>query len=309
MYHSIVFDAIYEYYIIDKKTGGMGEVLILKRISKPRELDFIHQDTLAAKTFKEDDNTKNNSKLFERELFIWLNFDNNIFENKKIVKLLKTTFINHKLYALMPFYDQSVADIICEKGRVDLNESLLIVMDVVEALKNIFDQYKVVHQDLKPANILCKKENNQKVEYHVSDWGISNIQKNLCPESPTNKRLPQSFVETMSNVGTLPYMSPERLIGASSNFLADIYSCGLIFYELLFGDLPLKINSKKPLEYQILDCDYFEAALWALSKQIKNEKIRAIIENCIHPDPRKRYSDYRSLEKSLKNINRKKFLF
>ena len=77
MNKSIIFDDIFEYRIIDKKVGGMGEVLILERISKPQEMDFIHKKKIAAKTFKEGDNKKGNEQFFERELNVWLNFDNN----------------------------------------------------------------------------------------------------------------------------------------------------------------------------------------------------------------------------------------
>jgi serine/threonine-protein kinase len=264
---------------------------------------------LAAKTFKENNNVKINFELFKRELNIWLNFDKNVFENNKIVKLLRTTYIHQKLYALMPFYEKSVSDIIREKIRIDLNDALLVIFDVVEALKNIFEKYGVVHQDIKPANILCKKNDNKKVEFHVGDWGISNIQLKSCPEIPTKKWLPSSFVEIMSNFGTLYYMSPERLIGSPSSILADIYSIGLIFFELLFGILPLNHNSKKPIELQILDGDYFEAACWILGKNSINAKIIPVIQNCIHPDPEKRYPDYSNLEKALKKINRKWIIF
>ncbi len=299
MNNSIIFDEIFEYRIIDTKLGGMGEVLILERISEYQEMDFIHKKKIAAKTFKEGDNKKSNKQFFERELNVWLNFDNNVFENKKIVKLLRTTYIRQKLYALMPFYHQNVAELILKKGRIELNDSLLIILNVIEALKTIFKKYGIVHQDLKPANILCQKKDKGQVEFHVSDWGISNIQLNACPEIPTEKWLPSSFVEIMSTAGTLPYMSPERLFGAPSNMLADVYSVGLIFFELLFGFLPLNPNSQKPIERQILEGDYFEAACWTLAKGIRNPNISTVIQKCIHPNPRERYSDYKSLEKAI----------
>lgn len=303
---SIIFDEIFEYRIIGKKSGGMGEVLLLKRISAPQEMDFIHKELIAAKTFKEYDDSRN-KLYFERELNIWLNFDKNIFENKKIVKLLRTAYVGQKLYALMPYYPKSVADIIAEKGRLELNYSLIIINDVVEALKIIFEKYGVVHQDLKPENILCNQMYKGKVEFHVSDWGISNIQLTTCPEIPIETWLPSSFVEIMSNAGTLPYMSPERLFSVSSNMLADVYSLGIIFFELLFGFLPLNPNSTKPIERQILNGDYFEVACWNLKKEIKSSRTISFILKCIHPDPKERYPDYKSLKKALIKLNKKWF--
>jgi serine/threonine protein kinase len=306
--NTVVFDEIFEYRIIDTKTGGMGEVLILERISKQQEMDFVHQKIIAAKTFIEGNNYKYNEKIFERELLIWLNFSDSIFENNKIVKLLRTTYFCNKLYALMPFYHLSVADLIAHKRQIDIYQSHLIITHIVQALKIAFERYGVVHQDLKPQNILCKKASNKQDEFHVSDWGIANIQLYSCPEIPTNKWLPLSFVEIMSNSGTLPYMSPERLIGYPSNLLADVYSIGIIYFELLFGALPFDLNT--PIEEQILNGEYYNIACRALKNNFSNNsKLISFIQYCINPDLKIRYSNYRSLENDLKKLNQKWLFF
>ena len=51
---SIIFDEIFEYRIIGKKTGGMGEVLILERISAPQEMDFIHKESLRIRYIEQE---------------------------------------------------------------------------------------------------------------------------------------------------------------------------------------------------------------------------------------------------------------
>jgi len=306
MNNSILFDEIFEYRIVGKREGGMGEVLILERISEHGALAyFIHQKKLAAKTFK--DHIKANKDSFEREISIWLNFHDYVFQQSKIVKLLKTTRIRNKLYALMPFYDGSVSDLIKNQKNMNSDEAIMIIGDIVDGLRVVFEKYGVVHQDLKPENILWKKGYNARDEFHVSDWGISNIQRGMCPEIPTNEWLPSSFVEIMSNSGTLPYMSPERFYGEYSNVSADIYAVGLMFFEILFGSLPFQNN--KPLEQQIIEGDYFDVACWVLKKKVSNAKLIEFIQTCIHPNASKRYPEYKSLEKALKRIQRKWVLF
>jgi len=301
---SIIFDEIFEYRIIGKKTGGMGEVLILDRISKPSALDFIHQKRIAAKTFKEQHTS--NKKNFEREISIWLNFHDYVFQQSKIVKLLKTTHINSKLYALMPFYHSNLSDLIKDKENINSDEALIIMDDIVDGLRVVYEKYGVVHQDLKPENILCKKGYNTRDEFHVSDWGISNIQRNMCPEIPTHEWLPHSFVEIMANSGTLPYMSPERFYGEYSNVSADVYAVGLILFEMIFGFLPFV--DEKALELQIIEGDYYDLACWILKKEVNNSKLVNFIQTCIHPNSNERYPEYKSLEKALKRI-RHKWLF
>lgn len=304
MNSSILIDGIFEYRLVDKREGGMGKVLILERISTAQEIDFIHQKKLAAKTFKTNFLDDKSQKLFEREISIWLNFADSIFQNDFIVKLLRTTRIKNKLYVLMPYYEKSLADII-RMQNINVDEALLAISNIVHALKTVFNKYGVVHQDLKPDNILFKKGFNKRNEYHVSDWGIANIQLNACPEIPTEKWVPPSFIEIMSNYGTLPYMSPERLLGFPSSISSDVYAVGLILFELLVGHLPFERDSMKPIEEQIIHGEYLEQAIWILEKNNHSKKLIKFIQNCIHPDPLSRYPNYNILSKDLKKLNRK----
>jgi serine/threonine protein kinase len=279
MKRTIIFDQIFEYQIIDFKEGGMGKVLILDRISNRMSLDFIHQKKIAAKTFKGQ--TADNRQKFEREIGIWLNFHDYIFQQSKVVKLLKTTYVHNKLYALMPYYEKSLSDLLKNKKEFHFEEAFFVISDIVQGLKRIFENYGIVHQDLKPENIMCKKGINCRDEFHVSDWGISNIQRNMCSEIPTKEWLPSSFIEIMSHNGTLPYMSPERFRGNFSNVSSDIYAVGLIYFELIVGCLPFVNLENKPLELQIIDGDYFDNACWLMDKKFNYPKLRDFISTCI----------------------------
>jgi len=128
---TVIFDDIYEYEVEATREGGMGRVLILNRKSnfhtedslleaimrQPNMTDeygFVYRKKLAAKTFKDDDLVERNKDLFERELRIWLNIDSN-----NVAKLLKIVFVDHKLFALMPYYNSNLREIIMtRKGCV-----------------------------------------------------------------------------------------------------------------------------------------------------------------------------------------------
>jgi serine/threonine-protein kinase len=300
----IKFDDFHEYDVADVKEGGMGRVLILNRVSGTSTEPFlealmknharladkyslVYREKVAAKTFKDNAFVQRNKALFERELNIWINID-----VINTAKLLKIVFIQDKLYALMPFYNGNLREEI-EKGKLAISDAKLILINVIRGLYETFKKYGIVHQDLKPENILIDFEKGHS-RFFVSDWGIANLQRRYCPDVLLKDSLP-SFVDTMTGLGTLPYMSPERFMDYSTHMTADVFSLGMIFFELLLGHLPYDFSPGKPLISQITDHDYFYMADHLLQRHNLDEKIRSVILKCIHPDMSKRYSDYENL--------------
>ncbi len=276
----------------------MGIVLILKLLSNACPFDLTHRIKMAVKTFKDDDYAEQNRDLFERELNIWINLD-----HPNIATLIKVIFIKNKLYGLMPYYDYSLSDILKKEGRIDINKSILIMKNIINGLNFAFDNYGIIHNDLKPNNILLKIIDSDSIYYCVSDWGIANIQKSICPLISNNECLPSSFIDTLTQMGTLPYMSPERLIGFPADVRSDIYSLGLIFLQLLCGHLPF--SGQKPLQLQILEFDYFNKASEYLINAY-DSKLISLILKCIHPDINLRYNNYTELSRDIRNLSKRK---
>jgi len=307
-----------EYEIEAIKEGGMGRVLILNRLSdkfadphidalvkyQPQiadEMSLVHRKKLAAKTFKDAVFVEKKKALFERELNLWINID-----APNVVKLLKIVSINEKLFALMPYYSGNLRDEI-NKGPIGIDDAKIVIINVIRGLHETYKQYGIVHQDLKPENILIRYEKDI-AHFFVSDWGIANLQKEYCP-TLLSKEVVNSYADTMTGMGTVPYMSPERFIEYSSNMTADVFSLGMIFFELLFGHLPYDLTSGNPLVTQIINQDYFRLAEYKLRKNY-DDKITAVILKCIHPDMSKRYTDYGRLFTEIYKINiKKKFFF
>jgi len=307
----IKIDSFYEYEITDIKEGGMGEVLVMSRVSNvdpllnaimvnPNMADrysFVYQNRLAAKTFKNDQFVEKHKALFEREMNIWINID-----CSNVAKLLKITFIEGKLFAIMPFYDKNLSELIDDKA-IEIDFALKCILEIIHGLWETNEKYGIVHMDLKPENILLNRHENQ-TSFYICDWGIANIQKEYCLNLASKDVALSSFVNTMSGMGTLPYMSPERLLGSSADITADIYSLGLIFYELLLFDLPFNLLSSQPLDEQILSYNYYHIAEDILRNEVE-AKICDVILKCIHPDPRQRYSNYSKLAKSVDKLGKK----
>ena len=106
-------------------------------------------------------------------------------------------------------------------------QALAIVPQICEALQYAHDE-GIVHRDIKPENILLDKRGRVK----IADFGLAKL---LGHES-----VDAALTGTQQVMGTLRYMAPEQMRGARQvDHRADIYSLGVVFYELLTGELPI----------------------------------------------------------------------
>lgn len=295
--NSIFIDYI-EYGIQAVKEGGMGQVLILDRLTKRTGIDRIHRPRIAAKLIKTSDFSAETCAQFERELNIWITL-----EHPRIAPLLKIVRVNGSLLALMPYCSNNLRELISEAGVFQKSTALLVITQIIEALHYAHDTFKIVHLDIKPENVLVEPSMSDKVSYLVSDWGIANIQDVWFNKNKIGDYL-SCITETYNNFGTLPYMAPERLLGSvPSNIASDIYGVGMILYEMLFGQLPFDFNNSNPLQNQIVNAHYMDHAIIKL-KKLNDNRLAQFILNCIHPDIRARYNNYDILQKELKKIGK-----
>ncbi len=120
----------------------------------------------------------------------------------------------------------------CDKTRLNVSERLALFMEVCAAVQHAH-QKGVIHRDLKPGNVLVA-ERDGRPRPKVIDFGIAKATSGRL----TNRTL---FTEFRQFIGTPQYMSPEQTLGAGVDVdtRTDIYSLGVILYELLTGTTPL----------------------------------------------------------------------
>jgi len=115
------------------------------------------------------------------------------------------------------------------EGPLPPSEALRIVQQVVEALQAAWEK-KLVHRDIKPSNILL----DSKGQVHVADFGLAK------PIQMATEEGDASLTATGSILGTPHYLSPEQARGKVVDFRSDIYSLGVVLYELLTGERPFE---------------------------------------------------------------------
>jgi serine/threonine-protein kinase len=109
---------------------------------------------------------------------------------------------------------------------------------VAEALGYAHDQ-QVVHRDIKPANIMLMKND----QVRVADFGIARV-------------MSSSKTQTGIIFGTPNYMSPEQIAGKKVDGRSDLFSLGVVFYEMLTGQRPFTGDSMSALLYAVTNSEY-----------------------------------------------------
>jgi len=144
-----------------------------------------------------------------------------------IVSVYEFGNVGDTYYFLMEFVDGSTLRDIVKAGQLAPKHSLAIVPHLCDALQYAHDK-GIVHRDIKPENILIAVDGSVK----IADFGLSRI---LGNESQQEK-----LTGTHQVMGTPRYMAPEHLEGSRNvDHRADIYSLGVVFYEMLTGELPI----------------------------------------------------------------------
>ena len=157
-------------------------------------------------------------------------------------------------YFIMEYVDGTNLRNVIQSGTIEPAEALAIVPQICDALQYAHDQ-GVVHRDIKPENILVDKQGRVK----IADFGLAKLMG----------KPPSEFTLTGSRqvMGTVHYMAPEQMRGAHDvDHRADIYSLGVVFYEMLTGELPIGRFDPPSRKVQV-DVRLDEVVLHALESQ------------------------------------------
>jgi eukaryotic-like serine/threonine-protein kinase len=143
---------------------------------------------------------------------------------------------NHtgELFLVMEFVaGESLADLLAREGRLSVARARRLAGQILSALEHAHGQ-KVIHRDLKPANVMLVQSPDARLgeTAKILDFGIAKITENSEGE-PTLTKGVMIF-------GTPSYMSPEQATGQEVDSRSDLYSCGIILYEMLTGKKPFE---------------------------------------------------------------------
>ena len=269
-------------YVLLEKLGTGATAVVYKAINIKTKnlvaLKMIHKHLLSEDIVKER---------IENEIEI-----NKLLSHPNIVKLVDYNLDDNPPYIAFEYIDgKSLDKILKEKKKLNIYETINIWMQILEAL-DYAHQKGIVHRDLKPENILIKYNNNSndlsESVAKITDFGISKI---------INKTLNI----TQDFVGTPWYMSPEQIKGQKVDQRSDIYSLGIIIFQLLTGKLPFgeSDNIYAVFKAHMLDNPIDSHILEGNTAYIPPD-IEKIIRKMLEKNPKKRYQMVNEIINDLK---------
>ena len=127
-------------------------------------------------------------------------------------------------------------------AKLRWEETVMIGSSIAEGLSAAHSQ-GIIHRDLKPENIFRTSEGGVK----ILDFGLARREKSLLPDEVTSLPTESQLTQDGAVMGTIPYMSPEHVRGLPVDARSDLFSLGIVLYEMLTGKRPFSGNSSADL--------------------------------------------------------------
>lgn len=184
-------------------------------------------------------------------------------------------------YIVMEYVDgMTLKQVLKKRGHLSVTEVIDIMLQVTDGMAHAHDAY-IIHRDIKPQNIMILSNGMIK----ITDFGVATALNST------------QLTQTNSVMGTVHYLPPEQANGKGSTIRSDIYSMGIMMYELLTGLVPYKGDNAveialKHLKEPLPSVRKFNSSI---PQSIENVIIKATAKN-----PKNRYTDARAMHEDLK---------
>jgi len=241
-------------------SGGMGVVYKAKdlRLGRLVAIKFLPPSLTAVEE--------------EKERFILEAQAASILDHPNICTVYEISETEYgQMYMALAFYEGETLKTRIEKGPVESQEAIRIAIQIAQALAKAHER-KIVHRDIKPANIIITPEKVVK----ILDFGLAKL--------AASSRITKSH----STLGTVAYMSPEQARGDDVDQRTDLWSLGVVLYEMITGHLPFRGDSDTAMIYRITNEEPVPARSW---RPDLDPRLAAILGHGLEKDPAERYQN------------------
>ncbi len=201
--------------------------------------------------------------------------------NPNIVEVYDVGEDNGEYYIVMEYVEgKHLKSLLKKRGKLTVPEVIDIVLQITNGLSVAHDSY-IIHRDIKPQNILILDNGLVK----ITDFGIA-VAMNATQLTQTN-----------SVMGSVHYLPPEQASGKGATLQSDIYSIGILMYELLTGKLPFKGDNAVEIALKHLKepMPSIRDEMPEIPQSVENIILKATAKN-----PKNRYADAREMHEDLK---------
>ena len=183
-------------------------------------------------------------------------------------------------YIVMEYVEgRHLKDLIKKRGKLTLSEVIDIMLQITDGMSVAHDSY-IIHRDIKPQNIMILENGLVK----IMDFGIAMAMNST------------QLTQTNSVMGSVHYLPPEQANGKGSTLQSDIYSMGIVMYELLTGKLPYKGDNAVEIALK-----HLKEPLPSIREELPNipQSVENIIIKATAKNPKNRYTDAREMHNDL----------
>ncbi|HTK82154.1 MAG TPA: protein kinase [Bacteroidota bacterium] len=191
-----------------------------------------------------------------------------------------------QMFIVMEFIDGQTLR--AKLGTLSLKQSIDIGIQIADGLAAAHEK-GIVHRDIKPENVMVRKDGI----CQIMDFGLAKLRN---ASSQVNR-----LTKEGSTVGTAGYMSPEQVLGQDADHRSDIFSMGVMLYEMFTGQLPFRGVHETALAYEIVNVD---AAPMSTLKPELDPGLDAIVLDCLEKDPKERCQSIAEVGRDLRRIKR-----
>jgi serine/threonine protein kinase/Flp pilus assembly protein TadD len=260
------------HYTIEDKLGEGGMGIVFRghdtKLERTVALKFLPMQLTQS-----DDDRKRFSR--EAKAIAALNHPN-------ICTIYSVENYNGFQFMVMEYVDDLTLREKLKSERLPFDSIIDYAVQIADALDEAHSK-GIIHRDIKPENIMVNKRNRIK----VMDFGLAKLKGSM------------NLTKTGNTLGTIAYMSPEQIQGEEVDHRSDIFSFGVVLYEMVAGKKPFRGEHEAAIMYEILNAD--PPSLDSSGKDIPDQ-LRSLISQLLQKDRSRRIASAREIAEKFKDI-------